>query len=128
MTWLISLIVAILRMLLPAVLAKAAPTAEDGRRDVQLRTRLRDRVRATWGTTALLVAFLMVSVGCTRTIYVAYGEPVRLRETIPNAKVWVMDADGKPVAGRMPLHEGWYCLPDPGAEARTPAECPAGTD
>jgi len=38
---------------------------------------------------------------------------VRLRETIPKAKVWVMDAQGKPVAGQMDLPEGWYCLPVP---------------
>jgi len=36
---------------------------------------------------------------------------VRLRETVQDAKVWVKDADGKTVAGRMDLYEGWYCLP-----------------
>ena len=51
--------------------------------------------------------------GCshTRTIYVPAGEPVRLRETIRKAKVWVAGEDGKPVAGVMDLPEGWYALP-----------------
>jgi hypothetical protein len=51
-----------------------------------------------------------------RTIYVPDGKAVRLRQTIPNAKVWVMDANGKPVAGTMDLPEGWWCLADPGEE------------
>jgi hypothetical protein len=41
------------------------------------------------------------------------GTPVRLRETVKDAKVWVKDADGKPVAGKMDLPEGWYALPMP---------------
>ena len=39
------------------------------------------------------------------------GEPVRLRETIHDAKAWVMGADGKPVAGVTDLPDGWYVLP-----------------
>ena len=63
-----------------------------------------------------LVWFLVLGstilCGCaTRTIYVPDGEPVRLRETVRDAKVWVMDASGQPVAGIMDLPEGWYCLP-----------------
>lgn len=57
--------------------------------------------------------------GCgTPTIYVPNGEPVRLRETIRGATVWVLDkdADGEPVAGRMDLPEGWYALPMPEEE------------
>ena len=55
--------------------------------------------------------------GCfTRTIYIPPGKAVRLRQTIPNAKVWVMDADGKPVAGTMDLPEGWFCLDVPPEE------------
>ena len=41
---------------------------------------------------------------------------MRLRETIYNAKVWVLDASGEPVAGVMDLPEGWYVLPPPQAE------------
>lgn len=51
--------------------------------------------------------------GCSmRTVYIPTGDPVRLRETIPNAKVWVMDASGTPIKTTMDLPEGWYCLPD----------------
>jgi len=55
---------------------------------------------------------LLLLTGCAvRTVYVPHGTPVRLRETIHNAKVWVKDADGRTVAGRMNLPEGWFCLP-----------------
>ncbi len=69
-----------------------------------------------------LIPFLLpilLLTGCgggapfTRTIYVPDGTPVRLRETVRDAKVWVKDADGKPVAGKMDLPEGWYALPMP---------------
>jgi hypothetical protein len=69
-----------------------------------------------------LIPFLLpilLLTGCgggtlfTRTIYVPHGTPVRLRETVKDAKVWVKDADGKPVAGKMDLPEGWYALPMP---------------
>ena len=46
------------------------------------------------------------------------GEPVRLRETIRDAKVWVMGSDGQPVAGRMDLPEGWFALPVDGEDLR----------
>ena len=67
-----------------------------------------------------LIPFLLpilILTGCgsgapfTRTIYVPHGTPVRLRETIKDAKVWVKDADGHAVAGKMDLPEGWYALP-----------------
>jgi hypothetical protein len=62
---------------------------------------------------ALLVALvLLCSTGCfQRTIYVPDGTAVRLRAPIKNAKVWVMDQNGKPVPGELDLPEGWYCLP-----------------
>ena len=69
-----------------------------------------------------LIPFLLpilLLTGCgggtlfTRTIYVPHGTPVRLRETVKDAKVWVKDADGKPVAGKMDVPEGWYALPMP---------------
>ena len=61
-----------------------------------------------------LIPFLLpilLLAGCVRTIYVPHGTPVRLRETVKDVKVWVKDADGEPVAGRMDLAEGWYALP-----------------
>jgi hypothetical protein len=106
----------VLGVLLDLFSKRARPTAEDGDADAQLRDRLRARVRQYWPV--VLVGALMLSVcGCgsgapfTRTIYVPDGTPVRLRETIHSAKVWVKDADGQAVPGRMDLPEGWYCLP-----------------
>lgn len=64
-----------------------------------------------------LIPFLLPILflaGCgVRTIYVPHGTPVRLRETVHDVKVWVKDADGQPVAGRVTLYEGWYSLPMP---------------
>jgi len=63
----------------------------------------------------LLLALSCVAAGgagCgVRTVYVPHGEPVRLRETIEDAKVWVVDETGEAVPGRMDLPEGWYALP-----------------
>jgi len=59
----------------------------------------------------LPILLLTSGAGCVRTIYVPHGTPVRLRQTVKNAKVWVKDADGKPVAGRMDIPNGWYALP-----------------
>ena len=59
--------------------------------------------------------------GCgVRTVYVPHGEPVRLRETIEDAKVWVLDETGEPVAGKMDLPEGWYALPVDDATSPSP--------
>jgi hypothetical protein len=57
----------------------------------------------------LLTATLLT--GCVRTIYIPHGTPVRLRETVKGVKVWVKDADGATVAGKMDLPEGWHALP-----------------
>ena len=107
----------LLRALLPVLFERSKPTAEDSRAQAELRDRLRRRVRNTWGPGKLACLCLVVILllpGCgTRTIYVPPGEPVRLRETIRNAKVWVLDSSGEPVAGTMDLPAGWYCLPVP---------------
>ena len=66
-----------------------------------------------------LIPFLipiLLLTGCVRTIYVPHGTPVRLRETVKDVKVWVKDADGEPVAGRMDIPEGWFSLPMPEEE------------
>jgi hypothetical protein len=68
--------------------------------------------RAIWSILALS-CIACGGAGCTRTIYVPHGTPVRLRETVKDVKVWVKDADGEPVAGRMDIYEGWYALPMP---------------
>jgi len=112
--WLVAILTVILQALLPAVVKATEKTSEDGAKRPRLRDRLRGRVRATWGKAMAIALILALLPGCgARTIYVADGEPVRLRETIRNAKVWVLDAQGEPVAGRMDLPEGWYCLDVP---------------
>ena len=109
--FLVSLIVAVLQVLLPALFKAAEKTAEDSASQPDLKERLRKRVRQTWAVALLCVVFLS---GCgARTIYIPHGEPVRLRETIRGAKVWVKDANGNTVAGRVDLLEGWYCLAVP---------------
>jgi len=118
---LINLVAAVLKVLLSVLFENRQPTAEDAQRQPELRKRLQAKVRRAGRTLALLAALSCVAAGgagCgrTRTIYVPPGEPVRLRETIEGAKVWVIDKDGKAVAGRADLAEGWYCLPDPGTE------------
>jgi hypothetical protein len=41
------------------------------------------------------------------------GTPVRLRQCIKGADVWVLDQQGSWVKGRIDLPEGWYALPMP---------------
>ena len=71
-----------------------------------------------WRTALAVEIFVIVCLsGCaTRTVLVPPGEPVRLRETIRSAKVWVADKDGREIPGVVDLPEGWYALPDPGPE------------
>jgi len=119
MNALITFFIALLRALIPALVHASKDTAEDGAPATELRDSLRRRVRETWGKAArvgVLVVCLVSLSGCfTRTIYVPDGTPVRLRQTIKKAKVWVLDKDGKPVASEMDLPEGWYALPpEPG--------------
>jgi hypothetical protein len=118
MTVLWNLLYVFLRAFLPALFERKPDTMEDAAPQTELRDRLRSRVRATWGRTAVVAILLLATCsasGCwlqsTRTVYVKDGQPVRIRETIKNAKVWVVGADGNPVAGKMDLAEGWYALP-----------------
>jgi ABC-type Fe3+ transport system permease subunit len=123
--WLAAIIAGIVQAIVAILAKRSERSAEDGARRPELRDRLRERVRRKWSGKTLPVIIVLVVLlalpGCgTRTIYVQSGEPVRLRETIRSAKVWVLDQNGKPVAGVMDLPEGWYCLPvpddvDPGA-------------
>ncbi len=119
MTWIINIIIAILRALVPALIKGSRPTCEEAKRQPELKNRLKNRInKAGWNKTRMLVVLgiILILPGCfgNRTVYIPSGEPVRLRETIKNAKIWTLDKDGKPVAGRMTLPEGWYCLEDPG--------------
>lgn len=61
----------------------------------------------------LFVIGILLTTSCsTRTIYIPYGEPVRLGETLKNVKVWTVDKNGNPIEGRIDIPEGWFCLPD----------------
>jgi len=100
--------------LFEAFLRAPRQTAEDASPQQELRARLQKKIRESWSPRALWPTLLLVMLpACaTRTVYVPDGTPVRLRETVRNAKVWVLDAHGEPVPGEMDLPEGWYCLPD----------------
>jgi len=118
--WLVTLIVALIKILLPALTAKAKRTSENGARDGELAKRLGRRIENTWGALRVFLAAAVLACtfsGCAaRTIYVPDGAPVRLRETVRNVKIWVLDGNGDPVAGKMDLPEGWYALSDPGKD------------
>jgi len=108
------LLIAVIKALFGGFLEHAKDISENASVDVRLRDRLRSRVREVWKVGAV-VALCFLLTGCfTRTIYVPDGTPVRLREPLEDVKVWVLDSEGKPVASKMDLWEGWYCLPDPG--------------
>ena len=49
MQWLITLIAAVIRVLLPWVVSQSRPTAEDAHPDRQARDRLRAKVCQHWG-------------------------------------------------------------------------------
>ena len=121
-----TLLGALLAVLLPALLRRLAQergrAVEDSAPQEALRQALEGRIRRTWGHTwskarVILIVLglvgLLVSGCATRTIYVPPGQPVRLRQTVRDVKVWVLDAQGRPVPAVMDLPEGWYCLPPP---------------
>jgi hypothetical protein len=114
--WFLLILEAVLRVLIPVLEKSSQAKMQDAGPQPELRERLRARVRGHWGA-AMVVLALLCLTGCgARTIYVPDGEPVRLRETIKGAKVWVLGSDGQPVAGSMDLPEGWYCLAVPKEE------------
>jgi hypothetical protein len=115
MKWLTAILTAIFQALLPALFQASKDTAEESAPQPALRDRLRKRVKEAWKNASRIIicaTAVVLVAGCgVRTIYVPDGTPVRLRETVRAAKVWVLDAKGEPVKGVMDLPEGWYCLP-----------------
>jgi len=83
----------------------------------------RQRLQTRLKMVLVVMAFVSVfASGCgrVRTVLVPPGEPVRLREPVKKAKVWVADKDGKEVPGEVTVPAGWYALaPEP--EAKAPA-------
>jgi len=115
---------AIIKSILDALLAFFWPRmtkpkeAEDGEKVNSREEKLKKKIKKdTMKREKLLVWVLVVSSfgalgGCaTRTIYVPDGKAVQLRQQVRNVRVWVWDKDGKRVAGKMTLPEGWYVLP-----------------
>jgi len=110
MKWLMTILVPLFQVLLTWLAKNAKPTAVDGQLDKEKRDKLRAQIKKHWFK--VLIPLFIFLPGCaTKTIYVPNGAPVRLRDTVKNAQVWVQDDQGNLVAGRMDLPEGWYCLP-----------------
>ena len=96
----------------------APKEAEDGEPVGSREDKLKKKIKKdTMKREKILVWVLVVSSfgalgGCaTRTIYVPDGKAVQLRQQVKNVRVWVWDKEGKRVAGKMTLPEGWYALP-----------------
>ena len=113
----LTVILAIVKNLVP-VLIKNGQAREDAQRRPELRARLRKKLRSYKRGRGLAIVWLTLIfffAGCgDRVVYVPYGEPTQLAETVRKVQVWTVDADGKPIRGKMDLPEGWYALPDPG--------------
>ena len=72
-------------------------------------------IRARILLCAIACVLVFGVAGCkTKTIFVKSGDPVRIRETVPDAAVWVRDDEGRWIESRMDLPAGWFCLPDEG--------------
>jgi len=109
----VTFVLGLLKVLLPLLLVEGRDSAEESRRRPELRKRLLGRVRETG---LVVVVLALVLSGCGRVVYVPWGEPVRLAETVRGVSVWSVDANGTSVLGKIDLPEGWYALPDTGEE------------
>ena len=69
-------------------------------------------------TLIYILVGLLAGCALAKTVYVPHGKAVRIRKTVKNAKVWVKTKDGKTIAGKINISEGWYCLPDPGRKTK----------
>ena len=117
MNFLLSLVLALLKLFVPALKSAAKDECEDAPRQPVLKNELKSKIRAA-GWSVILALTVLPASGCfIKSVYVPHGEPVRLRETVEDAKIWVMTADG-PRASTMDLPEGWYCLPLDEEEAK----------
>ena len=65
---------------------------------------------------AICAVACLTAFGCSRakrTVYVPDGSPVRIRTTLKNSPVWVMDENGLWIPGTVDIPEGWFALADP---------------
>ena len=111
--FLIQLFVALLKAFIPSISEASkneytvAVPEDDG-----LERRLRGSVEATWGKTVVFLCLSLALVGCgTRTVYVPYGTPMKIREKVM-VKVWVRVKGGDDLETEIEVQEGWYVLPD----------------
>ena len=115
---------AIIKAILDALLAFFWPRmtkpkeAEDGEKMNNREEKLKRKIKRDRMKKEKLLVWVLVGIsfgvlnGCaTKTIYVPDGKAVQLRQQVKNVRVWVFDKDGKRVAGKMNLPEGWYALP-----------------
>lgn len=88
--------------------------AEDGEPVGSREEKLKEKIKEDTKSKLPIWIFLtlLLAAGCTtKTVYVPDGKAVQLRQQVRNVRVWVWDKDGKRVAGKMTLPEGWYALP-----------------
>ena len=112
MQLIINLVIALARVIFPAMLDSAKPEHIEAMTQPKLKKQLRKQIMGKWYITIALLIVLCAS-GCklfTRTIYVPHGEPVKLAQPLKGVAVWVMTPDGQ-VLTQMDIPEGWYCLP-----------------
>ena len=112
MQLIINLVIALARVIFPAMLDSAKPEHIEAKSQPKLKKQLRKQIMGKWYVALALVLVLCAS-GCklfTRTIYVPHGEPVKLAQNLSGVAVWVMTPQGQ-VLTQMDIPEGWYCLP-----------------
>lgn len=98
----------------------APKEAEDGEPVGSREEKLREKIKKDTKLPIWIFLTLLLAAGCTtKTVYVPDGKAVQLRQRVKNCKVWVWDKDGKRVAGKMTLPEGWYALPFEAEEGTT---------
>jgi hypothetical protein len=113
MSFLVELIVAILKAFFPAIQKASKNSYTQAHPQNELKKRLEKSILQHWGK-ALILCFCFFSLGCfERTVYVPDGTPVKLREKVRHVKVWVRDKDKNIIPSVMDLPEGWFVLPDP---------------
>jgi len=101
----VAILKAIVQIFLPEAKKAATDTMQESKQPTALNNAWAKRVKsAGW----LLV--LWFTLGCgTQVIYVKPGDIVRLRETVPNVKIWMHDGQGKVIPAECDLENGWYC-------------------
>lgn len=109
MTWLIELIAALVKLFIPVIEDASKDTVIDAAPQGELKQRLQSQIKSAGWIAALMIGFSLSGCG-DRAILVPSGTPVKIRETIPQAKVWILDKQKRQVATKMDIPAGWYAL------------------